>query len=370
MNSPIIVILIISSIGGLLAGLLVFAERIISNYGEVEIDINTGEKKSIIRGGASLLETLADQKLFIPSACGGRGTCGYCKVKVLEGGGPLLPTEEPFLNSSERANNYRLSCQVKIRKPIKIEIPAELMSIREYLCNCEKIKDYTYDIKEFTLKMIEPVQIKYIPGQYIQLLAPAYEGSADEVYRAYSISSDPIDDSKIELIVRRVPQGICTTYLFDHLKQGDQVRINGPYGSFYLRETQTPIVFLAGGSGIAPIKSILHHMKHTGNKRKAVFFFGVRTVKDAFLLEEMKQFEKDLHDFKFIPVVSHPEEGANWQGKIGRVTTVAEEFLKQIPQIDTYESYLCGSPGMIESAVKIFTDLGIPEDKHYYDKFA
>jgi Na+-transporting NADH:ubiquinone oxidoreductase subunit F len=370
MGTTIIAIAIISGIGGLLASLLVFAERVITNYGDVEVDINNGEKKFTVRGGGSLLETLTDQKLFIPSACGGRGTCGYCKVRVLEGAGALLPTEEPYMDARERAEGLRLSCQVKLRNNIKIEIPEDLLSIKEYSCTCEKIIDYTYDIKQFNLKLVEPTNIKYTPGQYIQLLTPVYEGSPEEVYRAYSISSDPADTSGIELIIRRVPDGICTTYLFDHLKQGDTVRINGPYGKFYLRDTHVPIIFIAGGSGIAPIKCMLHHMKNNTIKRKAVFFFGVRTTKDLFLVDEMKQFEKELADFTFIPVVSQPEEGSGWHGATGRVTTVAEEFLKKMPDVSDCEGYLCGSPGMIDSAVKVLASLGIPEEKHYYDKFS
>ncbi len=370
MISPIVAVVIISSIGGFLAAILVFAERVISNYGEVKININNGEKKSIVRGGASLLETLVAEKLFIPSACGGRGTCGYCKVKVLEGGGSLLPTEEPFLDKTERTQGYRLSCQVKLRQDISIEIPAELLTIHEYACRCERIKDLTYDIKEFALKLIDPKEIKYIPGQYVQVLAPVYEGNPEEVYRAYSISSDPADNTSIELIIRRVSQGICTTYLFDHLKEGQDLKINGPYGKFYLRDTQAPMIFMAGGSGIAPIKCILHHMKNSGIKRKAVFFFGVNTTKDLFLIDEIGQFEKVLHDFKFIPVVAQPEENSTWHGTTGWVTTAVEEFLKKTPDIDKYECYLCGSPGMIDAGVKIFKNYGIPEDRHYYDKFA
>ncbi len=366
----IVAIVVISGVGALLATFLVFAERVITNYGDVEIDINKGNKKFTVRGGGSLLEMLTAQKIFIPSACGGRGTCGYCKLKVPEGAGTLLPTEEPYMDEKERAEGIRLSCQVKVRNDLKIEIPAELLTIKEYKCVCEKIVDYTYDIKQFNMKLVDPQTIEYIPGQYVQLFTPAYEGSSEEVYRAYSISSDPADKSSIELIVRRVPGGICTTYLFDYLKEGDTVKINGPYGKFYLRNTNAPIVFIAGGSGIAPIKCMLHHMKNTGNTRKSIFFFGVRSTKDLFLIDEMKQFEKDLANFKFVPIVSQPEEGSGWTGVIGRVTNVAEEFLKKLPDVKNCEGYLCGSPGMIDSAVQILTNLGIPEEKYYYDKFA
>jgi Na+-transporting NADH:ubiquinone oxidoreductase subunit F len=370
MNLYVIPIAIVSVVGALLAAALVFAERVITNYGDVGVDINDGEKKLTVRGGGSLLETLTGQKIFIPSACGGRGTCGYCKVKVKEGAGLLLPTEEPYMDAEERSQGIRLSCQVKLRNDLKIEIPAELLTIRQYLCRCDEIIDYTYDIKQFRLTMPDGQEMKYTPGQYVQVLAPQYEKSAEEVYRAYSISSDPANKKAIELIVRRVPDGICTTYLFDYLKKGDEVSINGPYGHFYLRGTSAPIICIAGGSGIAPIKCILHHMQNTNNPRKTIFFFGVRTTKDLFLAEEMKAFESRLPEFKFVPVLSQPEPDAQWQGVTGWVTTAAEDYLKKQTDAGAYEGYLCGSPGMIESSVKILTAFGIPDDKIYFDKFS
>ena len=363
-------VLIISGVGAVLATLLVFAERVITNYGEVIVDINEGTKKLTIKGGGSLLETLTEQKLFIPSACGGRGTCGYCKVKVLAGAGPFLPTEEVFIERDEQKMGMRLACQVKVRNDINIEIPEELLTIKEYTTTCEKIIDLTYDIKQFNLKLEEPSSMKYKPGQYVQLLAPVYEKSKEEVYRAYSISSDPDDTSRLELIIRRVPDGICTTYVFDHLKEGDTVRVNGPYGHFYLRDTQAPIIFIAGGSGMAPIKCMLHHMKNTANTRKSIFFFGVRTTKDLFLTDDLQEFERSITNFTYVPVLSQPEDDAGWKGATGWVTTVSAEYLKQQSDAQEYEAYLCGSPGMIDAAVKVLLDAGIPEERHYYDKFA
>jgi len=361
---------IISAIGALLAASLVFAERVITNYGDVTLDINSGEKKIALKGGGSLLETLTAQKIFIPSACGGRGTCGYCKVRVLEGAGQLLPTEEPYMDAKERTLGIRLSCQVKMRSDLKIEIPAELLTIKEYLCVCDEIIDYTYDMKQFRLRLPQGQEMKYKPGQYVQVLAPHYEKSSEEVYRAYSISSDPQDTSAIELIVRRVPDGICTTYLFDYLKKGETVKINGPYGHFYLRENNAPIIFIAGGSGIAPIKCMLHHMKNAGINRKSIFFFGVRTTKDLFLVEEMEKMEDELEQFTFAPVVSQPEPESEWKGATGRVTEVAGDYLKKQSDVSDYEGYLCGSPGMIESSIEILSQFGITEDKIYYDKFS
>jgi Na+-transporting NADH:ubiquinone oxidoreductase subunit F len=219
-------------------------------------------------------------------------------------------------------------------------------------------------MKQFKLELIEPNSISYIPGQYIQLRTPPYAKNKEEVYRAYSISSDPADKNSIELIIRLVPGGICTTYCFEHLKVGDEVKINGPYGQFRLTETDSPIVFIAGGSGMAPIKCMLHYMKNTANKRHAVYYFGSNIVNGLVLPELMQQFEKDLPDFKFVPVISSPQE--KWDGAKGLVTDAVKQYLKDASQ---YEAYLCGSPGMIDASVKILKELGVSENKIFYDKF-
>ena len=359
-------VLIVSIIGAALAAILVVSERYLADYGPCKITINN-EKEMTVQGGKNLLSILTEKKIFIPSACGGRGTCGLCKLKVTEGGGLLLPTEEPYLEKEERDSNVRLSCQVKIRNDIKIEIPEELFAIREYTCKCTEIIDLTHDIKQFRFELLEPDTIDYVPGQYIQLLTPVYEKNSEEVYRAYSISSDPADKNHIELIIRLVPGGICTTYCFEYLKVGDEVKMNGPYGDFKLTDNDTPVVFIAGGSGMAPFKCILHHMKNTANKRNTVYYFGANRVKELFLLDLMRQFEKELADFHFIPAVSSPKPDEKWDGQIGRVTEVVERNLKNASQC---EGYLCGSPGMVDAAEKVLVELGMREDKIFYDKFA
>jgi Na+-transporting NADH:ubiquinone oxidoreductase subunit F len=361
----IIAVGVVSSIGAGLAALLVVSERFFANYGPCKITVND-EQEFTIEGGRALLSVLSGEKLFIPSACGGRGTCGLCKLKVLEGAGPLLPTEEPYLDKDERESNVRLACQVKVRNNLKIEIPQELLSIREYTCKCTDIKDLTHDIKQFRFELIEPENIDYVPGQYIQLLTPVYEKSSEEVYRAYSISSDPADKNAIELIIRLVPGGICTTYCFEYLKLGDEVKMNGPYGDFRLSETDAPIVFIAGGSGMAPIKCILHHMKNTGNKRKATYYFGANKVEELFLLDQMKAFESDLVDFTFVPVVASPATDESWNGQTGLVTEAVQQDLKNASRS---EAYLCGSAGLIEAAIEVLTELGMSEEAIFYDKF-
>ncbi|MFH1371460.1 MAG: 2Fe-2S iron-sulfur cluster binding domain-containing protein [Planctomycetota bacterium] len=364
-QAVVIAVLTVSLIGAALAALLAVSERYLADYGECKILLNN-EKEIAVQGGRSLLSVLADKKIFIPSACGGRGTCGLCKLKVIEGAGLLLPTEEPYLDEQERKSNVRLSCQVKVRNDLKIRIPDELFSIREFACKCTEIIDLTHDIKQFRFEMIEPDTIDYIPGQYVQFLTPVYEKSSEEIYRAYSISSDPADKHNIELIIRLVPGGICTTYCFEYLKVGDEVKINGPYGSFRLSEKEAPIIFIAGGSGMAPIKCMLHYMKNTNNKRKATYYFGANKVKELFLIDLMREFESGLAEFKFVPVVAAPGEGETWDGEVGLVTEAIKRNMKNVSEC---EAYLCGSPGMIDASIKVIKELGMSEDKIFYDKF-
>lgn len=353
----------ISLITAALAAAIVFAGKFIRNYGDCRITINS-DKELMVTGGQSLLEALRNSDIFIPSACGGKGTCGYCKVKVLEGGGPLLPTEEPYLDEKERAAGTRLSCQIKVRDNIDIRIPDELFSIRSFEAVCERIRDLTHDIKEFRFRLTEPKEISYTPGQYIQLFTPIYDNN-EEVYRAYSISSDPAEKNIVELVVRLVPGGICTTYLFNHLTENDPVSFNGPYGEMHLSDTDAPMIFVAGGSGMAPIKCMLHEMKNRNIQRPATYFFGSNRVDELFYREEMKQFENDLHEFSFVPVVANPE--TEWSGETGLVT---QPFSKLDRDLSGHEAYLCGSPGMIDAVVKTLTGMGIEEKNIFYDKFA
>ncbi len=364
--TTIISILVLAAIAAALALLLVISEQFIADYGQCKITINK-EKELVVEGGKNLLECLTNEKIFIPSACGGRGTCGYCKCKINSGAGDLLPTEMPFLTTQEIKENVRLSCQVKVRQDMQIVIPDELLSVQQYQTVCTAINDLTYDIKEFRFELKEPANIDFIPGQYAQLLCPEYKGNPEEVYRAYSISSDPEDKSVIELVIRKVPGGICTTYCFDFLKTGDEVYLNGPYGEFRLADTDAPMICIAGGSGMAPIKCILHHMKNTSNSKKCTYFFGGRNVRDLFYGDLMAQFEKELPNFKYVPVVGEIAEGEKWNGETGLVT---EAVARAFDDLKGYEAYLCGSPGMIDASINVLKDLGIAEEQIFYDKFA
>ena len=366
LSSFLIAVIAMCGLATFLAVLMVVADLTVGNYGEVKITIND-EKEMTVEGGKPLLATLMGEKLFIPSACGGRGSCGFCKLKVVSDIGDYVATELPWITEEEKKDNIRLSCQIKAKKDLSIWIPEELFNVKEYRTRVERIRDLTHDIKELTLKLIDPPEISFRPGQYIQFQTPEYELSSESVYRAYSCSSNPSQKDIVELEVRLVPNGICTTYVFQYMKEGDEVTINGPYGEFFLRDTQRDIVFIAGGSGNAPIKSILLNMVEQGNNRKATYFFGAVSKRDLFLVDEMRELEKKLPNFKYVPALSGPKPEDNWDGETGLITEVLDRHLKSG---DNVEAYLCGSPGMIDASVKVLSAKGIPEELIYYDKFA
>jgi Na+-transporting NADH:ubiquinone oxidoreductase subunit F len=357
---------VLSAIGVSLATVMVIAGRWLSNYGECKIDIN-GKREVTITGGTSLLSSLSDKQIFLPSACGGRGSCGACKCKVISGGGPLLPTEKPLLSKEEIAEgNIRLACQVKVKSDVKIEIPSSIFNIRRFHATIAEIIDLTYDIKEITFKFAEGEKIDFLAGQYVQLESEPYNKVKERVTRAYSISSKPEINDALQLIIRYVPEGICTTWVHKHLKVGDKVSLTGPYGDFYLRDTQADIIFVAGGSGKAPIKSILEHLQVTGTSRRMTYFFGARTPKDLYLTEEMKALEQVFSEFKYEPVLSAAKPEDKWTGKTGYVMPY---FAETIRDPKNTEAYLCGSPGMINAVQKALIENGIPTDKIYYDSF-
>jgi Na+-transporting NADH:ubiquinone oxidoreductase subunit F len=357
---------LMSAIGVILALIMVLAQRWLSNYGEVTININK-KRDLVVTGGNTLLASLADKQIFIPSACGGRGTCGACKCQVFEGGGPILPTEKPQLTKEEMADNVRLSCQVKVKTDININIPEEIFNIRKFNSVIEEIIDYTYDIKGVTFKLTEGQSIDFKAGQYVQLETKPYAKVKQKAIRAYSISSKPELNNRIQLIVRLVPEGICTTWVHTQLKVGDKVDFTGPYGDFYLRDTEADILFVAGGSGSAPIKSMLEHLREVGTSRKMTYFFGARSAKDLYLGDEMRTFEEYFDDFTYVPVLSHATEEDHWEGKTGFLMPYFKEAIRDPKNT---EAYLCGSPGMIAAVTKsLINDYGIDEGKIYYDSF-
>jgi len=341
--------------------LLILADRALGGNEEKTITVN--DKTDIpVEGSDTLLNNLSDADIFIPSACGGKATCGLCKVTVKEGGGERKPTEDPFLNAQEKAKGVRLSCQVKVRSNMKIEIPEGMMEAIEYRAKVIHTKDLTYDTKLVRFKLIEPKEISFKPGQFCQLKVPGLD-----VIRAYSIASDAKVKDTVEFIVRLVPKGKATTFVHKAMLSGDEIILTGPYGDFYLQEdSDRDIVMIAGGSGKAPIRSIMYRMQDLGMPRKVKYFFGARTTKDLYYTEEFKAIEKKYDNFEYIPALSDPEEGDGWEGEVGLITDVLDRLTGDLSQS---EAYLCGSPGMIDACIKVLNKHNIPKDHVFYDKF-
>ncbi|ABR30512.1 oxidoreductase [Thermosipho melanesiensis] len=358
--------LIVGLISAVLSSFIVIVDAIVNNYGEVEIDINNGKRKLKVQGGKPLLFTLAEENIFIPSACGGRGSCGACKVKVLSDVGDYLPTELPYMSKEELSENIRLSCQIKVKKDIKIELPEELFNVKKFKVKVISLNNVTHDIKEVRLKLSEEINFK--AGQYVQVVIPPYEKIKQPTQRAYSIASTPSKKDEIELLIRLVPGGIATTYVHNYLKVGDELEVIGPFGEFYMRDTQKDMICVAGGSGMAPIKSIIFDMYERGIlDRNVWYFFGARTEKDLFYVDMFKELEKKWDKFHFIPALSEPH--GDWKGEVGVITDVMVKYIETvIDKENEKEGYLCGSPGMINACETLMRKHGINEV--YYDKFA
>lgn len=367
MAQLIISVLVISGIGALLALFLELADRFIADYGECKILINK-EKELKVQGGIPLLFTLQDEGIFIPSACGGKGTCAYCKVKVLEGGGSVLPTETPYLTEGELEENVRLSCQVKVRNDLAIEIPEELFLIKEFNVKVDRLEDLTLYIKGLTLVIVEPEEgITFKPGQYVQLEIPKYKLSSTPEFRAFSMASIPDENKKIELYIGLVEKGIVSTYVHDYLKEGDELVMRGPFGDFYYRDSGREILTIATGTGLAPIMSILRYMRKEKVQRKATLFFGTRIEEDLYCVEELKALEKEVPNFTYVPTLSRVPDDSPWKGERGRVTAL---IANHIPEGADLDVYICGSPEMVDSCMETLQEKGIPEEQIYFDKFS
>lgn len=365
MSSVIMATIAFTLMSAVFALLLTIADRTVNNYGDVNLNINE-EKDFTVKGGSSLLSTLREEKIFIPSACGGKGTCGYCKVQVHEGGGPTLATELPFMSKEDLDNHVRLSCQCKVKQDIKIQIPEDLFNVKEFDVVVESITDLTDVIKLLRFRFQEGETISFKPGQYVQLKAPIYKGNDEEVFRAYSIASSPHNKDFIELVIGYVPKGVATTYVHQYLEVGDKVVINGPFGEFYYHDSDREMVMVATGTGVAPILSLLNYMRENDIKRKATFYFGAKTTHDLFMLDYFKELEETMYDFTFVPSLSRVGEGEEWHGDKGRVNDSIDRHMENG---DNKEAYLCGGAPMIDSVVKSLTAKGMPEELIYYDKF-
>ena len=352
---------------GLLAGLAVLltgAERLLINYGVCTIDINAGGRALEIEGGQTLLSGLMESKIFIPSACGGRGSCGYCKIEVPGGGGPVLPTETPYLSRSEIRTNVRLACQVKIREDLQVTIPEDLLNVRMFDATVASTRTLTHDIKEIRLALSESDEISQRPGQYVQIQAPSPDGP---VFRAYSISSPSYKHDEVEMMVRLVPNGIGSTYLHN-LEQDDSVIFTGPYGEFHLDEDpEVEIICVGGGCGMAPMKNIIYTIYDRWPDRTCWLFFGCRTTTDIFYLQEFEELAKKHPNFHVIYALSDPlEPEEQWDGETGFIHISVDKHLE--PDVKR-QAFLCGPPPMIEAVMRVLEEKGLQEADIFYDKF-
>ncbi len=349
-----------------LLGLLVFitliiflAEKFLGDHSEKKIYINDDTTISVT-GDDTALNVLTNNKIYLPSACGGKATCGTCKFQLIDYDRPPRATELPFLSKQEIADGVRLSCQTKVTTDLRIVLPKGLLTAKEYIGLVESVEDLTYDTKLVRFKLDEPMDFK--PGQYIQIRVPGIDA-----VRAYSIASSMEDPNHIELIIRFVPKGEATTFVHKAMIVGDKIPITGPFGDFFLNEeSDKPIIMIAGGSGKAPIRSIVYRLMDLGFKRKASYFFGARTTKDLYLTDYFLDISKRFPNFEYIPALSHSTEDENWTGETGLITDVVGRFSDDL---SNHEAYLCGSPGMIDACIRVLKSKGMPEENIYFDKF-
>ena len=260
-----------------------------------------------------------------------------------------------------------MSCQVKVKQDLEIIIPEELFLVKEYRARVADISDLTPEIKGLCLDILTPGEgIAFRPGQYVQLEVPKYRMTNGPEFRAYSISSDSLRNDRIDLVITRVPRGAVSTYVHDHLKKGQELLLNGPYGDFFLRESERGILLVSTGSGLAPVMSILRQIEAEEIQRETRLFFGARTRKDLYYLDELSDLESKITNFTFTATLSRPEEGDKWEGERGRVTDLIEKYTPERASID---AYLCGSPAMVESCMDLLLKKGIPRDRIFFDKF-
>ena len=404
----------------LLVALLLFVKAKLTPSGTVKIDINDGKKVVDVPQGASLLATLADQKIFLPSACGGKGSCGQCKCRVTEGGGSILPTETVHFSRKQINDHWRLGCQVKVKDNLKIEIPESALSVKKLECEVISNKNVATFIKEFTVKLPEGENIEFKSGEYIQIDIPAYDADfstidVDPEYRAdwekygffdikykntvptiraYSMASYPAEKGVIKLNVRiatppfdrsqpkgvfkmlPVAPGIGSTYVFTR-KPGDKVMISGPYGEFLLPKDDPEdmeYIFVGGGAGMAPLRShIMHLFKTLKTKREVHFFYGARALVEAFYLEDFAEIEREFPNFHFHLALDRPDPAADAAGvkyTAGFVHQVMNDtYLKNHEAPEDIKYFMCGPPMMVGAVNGLLDSLGVAPESILYDNF-
>ena len=390
-----------------LVGLLMMARRQLVATGDVAITVNDDPDKCLhTPAGGTLLGTLANSRIFIPSACGGKGTCGVCKVKVLSGGGALLPTETSHVSRGEAREHVRLSCQVKVKQDMSIEIPAEVFNVRRWDCTVRSNYNVATFIKELILELPQGEDVPFGAGGYIQIEAPAglykygdfevedeyrsdwdkfklwrYEAVLDEpVTRAYSMANYPDEKGMIMLNVRvaspppRAPEGTppgkMTAFIFS-LKPGDSVTISGPFGEFFARETDAEMVFIGGGAGMAPMRShIFDLFRRVHTDRKVSFWYGAWSLREAFYIEDFDAIQAENDNFKWHLALSEPLPEDNWNGDTGFIHQVLlDKYLQDHSAPEDVEYYLCGPPMMLKACMVMLDNLGVEPDNILFDDF-
>ncbi len=393
----------------LLVWVLLFARKKLMPQGKVKLTINN-ERELEINPGSTLLSTLSANKIFLPSACGGGGTCAMCKVQVNSGGGSILPTEKGFFTRKEQAANWRLGCQVKVREDMEIDVPAEIFGIKKWECTVVSNHNVASFIKEFVVKLPEGETLDFKSGGYIQIDVPKCEvdfkdmviedeykeewdnfkmwdlkmKNPEPIYRAYSMANHPAEGNIVMLNIRiatppwdrkkggfmNVNPGICSSFIFSR-KPGDKVMVSGPYGEFFIKKTEREMMFIGGGAGMAPMRSHifdLYKTKHTD--RKATFWYGGRSKRELFYVDQFEEIEKENPNFKFEVALSEPLKEDNWTGYTGFIHQVIyDNYLKNHPEPEDIEYYLCGPPMMNDAVLKMLDNLGVPEEMIAFDDF-
>ena len=389
--------------------ILVIVRKKLTPQGKVKININN-EKNIEVEPGSSLLATLANEQIFLPSACGGGGNCGMCKCQVLEGGGTILPTETGFFSRKEQLDHWRLGCQVKVREDMKIAINPQIFGIKKWECEVVSNRNVATFIKEFVVKLPEGEHLKFESGGYIQIDVPKCDVNYKDIqvneeyvkdwekfhmfdlvmhnpepqFRAYSMASYPAEDNIIMLNVRiatppfdrvnggfmKVNPGVCSSYIYS-LKPGDKVTISGPYGEFHVKDTKREMIFIGGGAGMAPMRShILDQFLTKHTDRKASFWYGGRSLGELFYIDDFKKIEADNPNFSFNIALSAPLPEDNWTGYVGNIHEVLfENYLKNHPEPEEIEYYLCGPPMMTQAVLNMLDNLGVPKEMIMFDDF-
>ncbi|MEP7180735.1 MAG: NADH:ubiquinone reductase (Na(+)-transporting) subunit F [Betaproteobacteria bacterium] len=389
-----------------LVALLLVAKRKLVAHGDVSIVINDDPASTLrVPAGDTLLGTLAANKIFIPSACGGKGACGVCEVVVREGGGDLLPTETGYISRGDAKRGHRLACQVKVKRDMKIEIAPEVFNVRKWTCRVVSNRNVATFIKELKLALPEGEEVPFRAGGYVQIECPAHSleyrtfdidaqyradwdrfdlwrfksASATPLERAYSMANYPLEKGVLLFTIRiafapgyreDIPPGIMSSWIFN-LKPGDEVTVSGPFGEFFARETASEMCFIGGGAGMAPMRShIFDQFKRLGTTRKATFWYGARSLREAFYVDEFEALARDHPNFEWHLALSEPLPEDNWAGPTGFIHDVLHNtYLKDHPAPEDIEYYMCG-PGLMNKAViAMLLDLGVDRENIMLDDF-